>query len=159
VAGAGASDVPIALLAEFDGVVAAGAIALAVGEAASRTVGVVGAIAFLGKAIHDVSPHRFSSTDAWKLIAPGPGNPAVVLIADALVAGIQKVETEVLRVVLGDPIRTIGSRKQRWFFPWQGPLPEGQLLSVWQPISGAPAQVCSIGPATHSPSPTASPAI
>ena len=76
-----------------------------------------------------------------------------------LVAGMQKVETDLLSVVLGDPTRTIGSRKQRWFAASQGPFPGGQLLLVWQPISGAPAQVWTIGPATHSPSPTGSPTI
>lgn len=56
------------------------------------------------------------STKAGKLIAPGPGRPAVLLIADALVAGMQKVDTDRFTVVLGVPTRTIGSMKQRWFF-------------------------------------------
>ena len=63
-------------------------------------------------------------------IAPGPGKPAVWLIADALVAGMQKVATETLVVVPGVPSFTTGSMKQRWLFTTHGPVAPGQLLLV-----------------------------
>ncbi len=48
-----------------------------------------------------------------KVIDPGPGSPAVLLMAVAVVAGMQNVAAPTFIVVLGVPTRTIGSRKQR----------------------------------------------
>ena len=43
----------------------------------------------------------------------GPGSPAVLLMAVAVVAGMQNVAAPTFMVVPGVPTRTIGSRKQR----------------------------------------------
>ncbi len=74
------------------------------------------------------SPQSAAVTAFGNEIAPGPGRPAVWLIACPVVAGMQNADTNVSVSVPATPVRTIGSMKQRWFFETHGPLPAGQSL-------------------------------
>lgn len=120
----------VARLAELDHAVAARRVARAVGEAGPGTVRVVGAVAFSAVRFFTPSPQIAAVTVLGNAIAPGPGKPAVWLIAVPLVAGMQKAETRVFVVVPTVPCFTIGSMKHRWFFETQGPFPAGQSLLV-----------------------------
>src|SRR6266481_4385831 len=77
-----------------------------------------------------LSPQRSTVVDAGNVIAPGPGRPAVWLIAVPVVAGMQNADARRSDVVPGAPTRTMGSRKQRRFFATHVPWPAVQLQSA-----------------------------
>src|SRR5882724_2092609 len=91
--------------------------------------------------------------------APGPGNPATALIAEAAVGGTQNVAATTEFCVPAMPVRTIGSRKQLRRPPPQTcpGMQSGQLgglhsESIEQPRKVSVLQNWSNGPPSQTPS-------